>query len=364
CTLPVPTPVPAVASVGISNPVVTPDTIVFRRRMAGADDEPATRTSSSRTMLPLDLETNTSQIHYMDSLCKDHFLQRQYRKVDGGVLWSRNERNLDCTVTFQTHSILQRFMLHFDLLQLDCNDHLYVYDGAHATAPPKVGRPVVSQHQAASRRIVHRSNFVTLKYVTDNWGTDANGFRLVITAVKDPKHGCKEFRCKQREFCVSADLTCDGVDHCADGSDEDTATLCPVMAAAVARAQKRARRDCRETRSSLRARAGRRGRAACGGRPECRAAQGRVVRLAARGPQGGARPPPASSVTQCKFIDMTLNIFGLWLVCYWVVLPTRILILCLYTRCPVKHIPQIFITPCRKRITDSRVAGILSERAI
>lgn len=75
---------------------------------------------------------------YMDSLCKDHFLQRQYRKVDGGVLWSRNERNLDCTVTFQTHSILQRFMLHFDLLQLDCNDHLYVYDGAHATAPPKV----------------------------------------------------------------------------------------------------------------------------------------------------------------------------------------------------------------------------------
>lgn len=91
------------------------------------------------------------------------------------------------------------------------------------------------------------------------------------------------------------------------------------MAAAVARAQKQARRDCRETRSSLRARAGRRGRAACGGRPECRAAQGRVVRLAARGPQGGARPPPASSVTQCKFIDMTLNIFGLSLVCYWVV---------------------------------------------
>ncbi|KPI98469.1 hypothetical protein RR46_03621 [Papilio xuthus] len=72
-----------------------------------------------------------------------------------------------------------------------------------------------------------RSNFVTLKYVTDNWGTDANGFKLVITAVKDPKHGCKEFRCKQREFCVSADLACDGVDHCADGSDEDTAALCP-----------------------------------------------------------------------------------------------------------------------------------------
>ncbi|XP_026737753.1 uncharacterized protein LOC113500992 isoform X2 [Trichoplusia ni] len=164
----------------------------------------------------------------MDSLCKDHFLQRQYRKVDGGVLWSRNERNLDCTVTFQTHSILQRFMLHFDLLQLDCNDHLYVYDGAHATAPPKADLSCRNTKQQVGA-LFTRSNFVTLKYVTDNWGTDANGFRLVITAVKDPipEHGCKEFRCKQREFCVSADLMCDGVDHCADGSDEDTAALCP-----------------------------------------------------------------------------------------------------------------------------------------
>ncbi|XP_028038906.1 uncharacterized protein LOC114249501 isoform X2 [Bombyx mandarina] len=167
-----------------------------------------------------------SKFYYMESLCKDHFLQRQYRKLDGGVLWSRNERNLDCTVTFQTHSILQRFMLHFDLLQLDCNDHLYVYDGAHATAPPKADLSCRNTKQQVGA-LFTRSNFVTLKYVTDNWGTDANGFKLVITAVKDPKHGCKEFRCKQREFCVSADLTCDGVDHCADGSDEDTVALCP-----------------------------------------------------------------------------------------------------------------------------------------
>ncbi|XP_045535197.1 uncharacterized protein LOC106712749 [Papilio machaon] len=169
-----------------------------------------------------------SKFYYMDSLCKDHFLQRQYRKLDGGVLWSRNERNLDCTVTFQTHSILQRFMLHFDMLQLDCNDHLYVYDGAHATAPPKADLSCRNTKQQVGA-LFTRSNFVTLKYVTDNWGTDANGFKLVITAVKDPipEHGCKEFRCKQREFCVSADLACDGVDHCADGSDEDTAALCP-----------------------------------------------------------------------------------------------------------------------------------------
>lgn len=34
--------------------------------------------------------------------------------------------------------------------------------------------------------IYTRTNFVTLKYVTDAWGTNSNGFRLVITAVKDP----------------------------------------------------------------------------------------------------------------------------------------------------------------------------------
>ncbi|KAK6623240.1 hypothetical protein RUM43_009092 [Polyplax serrata] len=71
--------------------------------------------------------------------------------------------------------------------------------------------------------IFTRTNFVTLKYVTDNWGTESNGFRLVITAVKDPKHECRDFRCHQKEFCVHPELMCDGISHCADGSDESTA---------------------------------------------------------------------------------------------------------------------------------------------
>ncbi|KZC04270.1 Lipase member H-A [Dufourea novaeangliae] len=74
--------------------------------------------------------------------------------------------------------------------------------------------------------IYTRTNFVTLKYVTDSWGTKGNGFRLVITAVKDPKHTCKDFRCTEKEFCIETDLLCDGVNHCGDGSDEAISTLC------------------------------------------------------------------------------------------------------------------------------------------
>uniref|UniRef100_A0A1B0CL85 Putative conserved plasma membrane protein n=1 Tax=Lutzomyia longipalpis TaxID=7200 RepID=A0A1B0CL85_LUTLO len=156
-----------------------------------------------------------TDFHHMSFLCKNHYLRQLYRKIDGALLWSQNERNLDCVITFQTDSILQRFMLRFDMLQLDCNDHLYA-DLTCRNTKQSVGA------------IFTRTNFVTLKYVTDNWGTDTNGFKLVITAIKDPKHSCKDFRCTLREFCIHPDLVCDGVNNCADGSDEAVGTLCPI----------------------------------------------------------------------------------------------------------------------------------------
>ncbi|KAH8369657.1 hypothetical protein KR093_000570 [Drosophila rubida] len=166
-----------------------------------------------------------SKHYYMQSLCKNHFLQQLYRKIDGAVLWSQNERNLDCVITFQTQTILQRFMLRFDMLQLDCNDHLLVYDGAHAVSTPKIDISCRNTKSTVNA-ILTRTNFVTLKYVTDGWGTDANGFKLVITSVKDPKHTCKDFTCATREFCINPDLLCDGVNHCGDNSDESVQNLC------------------------------------------------------------------------------------------------------------------------------------------
>lgn len=90
----------------------------------------------------------------MQQLCKNHFLTQIYRKIDGAVLWSQNERTLDCVVTFQTHSILQRFMLRFDTLQLDCNDHLFIFDGAHAVGTHKVSQGFSKLKRAIKTRIL------------------------------------------------------------------------------------------------------------------------------------------------------------------------------------------------------------------
>ncbi len=81
----------------------------------------------------------------ISKLCQDSrsgFLSSLPRPVDGAVVTSKNERDVDCVVTFQTESILERFMLRFELLAVDCNDRLVVYDGAHAIGNSKVSMEV------------------------------------------------------------------------------------------------------------------------------------------------------------------------------------------------------------------------------
>ena len=66
------------------------------------------------------------------------FMSNIPRTVDGVVLDSRDERDEDCVITFQTESILEKFLLKFERLHIDCHDHLYIYDGAHATGSFRV----------------------------------------------------------------------------------------------------------------------------------------------------------------------------------------------------------------------------------
>lgn len=75
--------------------------------------------------------------------------------------------------------------------------------------------------------IVTHTNFVTLKYVTDSWGTEQNGFTMVVTAFKDArKYGCRDGYLCDRHSCVDNDLVCDTVNHCNDGGDERSSQFC------------------------------------------------------------------------------------------------------------------------------------------
>ena len=75
--------------------------------------------------------------------------------------------------------------------------------------------------------IITRTNFVTLRYQTDSWGTENNGFTLIITAFKNSQtFGCTDgFECDSF-LCISSDLVCDNVSHCGHGEDETANNNC------------------------------------------------------------------------------------------------------------------------------------------
>lgn len=165
-----------------------------------------------------------NKYYHISTLCTRERILPLYKKIDGTVLTSEGEDDLECVMTFQTDTILQRFMLRFERLALDCNDHLYIFDGAHAFGSYKADLSCRST-RADVGTIFTQSNFVTLKYVTDKWTQPGNGFKLIITTFKDSPVGCRDFLCLN-SFCVTKDLICDGVNHCGDNSDETSHAFC------------------------------------------------------------------------------------------------------------------------------------------
>ncbi|XP_059088500.1 uncharacterized protein LOC131884677 isoform X1 [Tigriopus californicus] len=169
----------------------------------------------------------------INTLCKrshKSFLSNIPKPVDGAVVISNNERDINCVFTFQTESILERFMLRFEELNMDCNDKLFIYDGAHAIGAHKANLSCEKTiHTFGSGGVIYtRTNFITLKYITDSWGTDQNGFRLVITAFKDKSGGCRDgFQC-ENGICIDKDLVCDNINHCGDGEDERSSQFCSL----------------------------------------------------------------------------------------------------------------------------------------
>ena len=84
----------------------------------------------------------SDSMHKICSESRDgNFLSNVPRTVDGVVLDSSDERDEDCVITFQTESVVEKFLLKFERLQMDCNDHLYIYDAAHVAGHWRVSHP-------------------------------------------------------------------------------------------------------------------------------------------------------------------------------------------------------------------------------
>ncbi|XP_077554410.1 uncharacterized protein LOC144169229 [Haemaphysalis longicornis] len=168
------------------------------------------------------------------SLCGGHrTVVPLYKQIDGAVLTAEEDQNPDCTVTFQTRSIVQRLQLRFDRLALDCNEHLVIFDGAHATGQHMADLTCETPISDVGT-LLTQSNYVTLKYTSDQSSTltQDRGFKLIITAIKEgqlhhteQELPCREFKCGN-SFCISSNLTCDGVNHCGDNSDETGSAAC------------------------------------------------------------------------------------------------------------------------------------------
>ncbi|XP_063928002.1 uncharacterized protein LOC135141077 isoform X1 [Zophobas morio] len=159
-----------------------------------------------------------NKYYSIKSLCSSN-IPMLYPRIDGAVIEGKNYTNLDCILTFQTQSILQNFVVRFDFLHLGCEDHLYIYDGPHPFGTYLADLTCTKSNKTI-KIIYTRTNFVTFKYRTNFWVDNSNGFKIVVTAVKNRRFDCKEFRCNHPDVCISKDLVSDGINHCEDGSDE------------------------------------------------------------------------------------------------------------------------------------------------
>lgn len=54
------------------------------------------------------------------TLCKGHYPTQMHRKIDGAVIQSLNDKNLDCVITFSAEYVSQRFLIRFTEFNMEC----------------------------------------------------------------------------------------------------------------------------------------------------------------------------------------------------------------------------------------------------
>ncbi|CAL8070269.1 unnamed protein product [Orchesella dallaii] len=180
----------------------------------------------STASVPTSEATSGTEIYELSNLCKGQFPTQMHRKVDGAVIKSRNDKNLDCTVTFSTEYVSQRFHIRFEEFSMACGDHLYIYDSANAIGHPRAELTCRFIGAENIPPIKTRGHYVTLKFVADEWGIESHRFTMVITAYKDTSQGCRDAFLCGHDMCIANRLLCDSVNNCEDGSDEHRSANC------------------------------------------------------------------------------------------------------------------------------------------
>lgn len=135
---------------------------------------------------------------------------------------STTEVDINCTIIFKTRSSQQHFVVRFEELKLDCNDHLKLFDGDMNYGQPSIKDYSCRDNIANVQPLKTTSTYLTVSYTSDRRSRPGDGFKLVATAVYNlPRWECPpDYSLCRNDFCISKSLFCDGVNHCMDNSDE------------------------------------------------------------------------------------------------------------------------------------------------
>lgn len=181
----------------------------------------ASRLHSSSPSNSLSLLT---EIDHIAQICAGKSQFPFTKRVEGAVLTSQSDTDINCTITLRTKSSHQHFVIRFEQLKLGCNDHLKMFDGDLDYGQPSIKDFSCRDNLANVQPIKTTGTYLTLRFSSDYKAKQDDGFRLVVTAVMDPTVSeCPpDYAYCRNRLCISRSLFCDDVNHCVDNSDEES----------------------------------------------------------------------------------------------------------------------------------------------
>lgn len=158
----------------------------------------------------------------MSQLCAGKSQIPSWKRIEGAVISSVADSDINCTITFSTKSAQQHFVLRFEELKLGCDDHLKIFDSDLNFGQQSIKDFSCRDNLASAPIMKTASSFLTIHFSTDSKTKLGDGFRLVVTAVLDvPRWDCPpDHTLCRNHLCISGSLFCDDVNHCIDNSDE------------------------------------------------------------------------------------------------------------------------------------------------